>query len=54
MPEGLVKLWDKIKDYWRDLEKGQKTSILVTAGVILAAIVFTLFISLKTYYVPLL
>ncbi|NLN64839.1 MAG: flagellar M-ring protein FliF [Clostridiaceae bacterium] len=54
MPEGLVKLWDKIKDYWRDLEKGQKTSILVTAGVILAAIVFTLFISLKTDYVPLL
>lgn len=54
MPEGLVKLWNKIKDYWKALEKGQKTSIYITAGVIVVAIIFTLVISLRTTYVPLL
>lgn len=54
MPEGLQKLWNKIKDYWKDLEKGQKTSIYITAGAIVAALVFTLIITLRTDYVPLL
>lgn len=54
MPEGLTKLWDRIKDYWNELEKSQKTRIYITAGVIAAAIIFALFISLRTTYVPLL
>ena len=54
MPEGLMKLWNKIKDYWNDLEKSQKTRLYITAGVILAAIVTTLFFVLRTTYVPLL
>jgi len=54
MPEGLQKLWNKIRDYWKELEKGQKTSIFITAGAIIAALVFTLVISLRTNYVPLL
>jgi len=54
MPEGLQKLWNKIKDYWKELEKGQKTSIFITAGAIVAALVFALVLSLRTNYVPLL
>lgn len=54
MPEGLVKLWEKIKNYWNNLDKGQKTRIYITAGVIVAAIAVTLYFSLKTTYVPLL
>jgi len=54
MPEGLVNLWSKIKGYWNDMEKGQKTRLFITAGVIVAAIAVTLFFALKTTYVPLL
>lgn len=54
MPEGLIKLWNKIKDYWSDLEKGQKTRLYITAGVIIVAVITTLFFVLKTTYVPLL
>jgi len=54
MPEGLTKIWDKIKTYWNDLDKGQRIRLYVTAGIILAAIVFMLVISLKVTYVPLL
>lgn len=54
MPEGLVSLWNKIKDYWNDLDKGQKTRLYITAGVIVAAVLVTMFFILKTTYVPLL
>ncbi|ANW98006.1 hypothetical protein CSTERTH_02585 [Thermoclostridium stercorarium subsp. thermolacticum DSM 2910] len=54
MPEGLVSLWNKIKDYWNDLDKSQKTRIFITAGIITAAVVVTLFFVLRTEYVPLL
>jgi len=54
MPEGLANLWKKIKDYWNDLDKGQKTRLFVTVGIIAAAIAVTLFFVLKTDYVPLL
>lgn len=54
MPESIMKLWNKIKDYWKALEKGQKIRIYITAGVILAAILFTLIITMRTTYVPLL
>lgn len=54
MPEGLANLWKKIKDYWNDLDKVQKTRLFVTVGIIAAAIAVTLFFVLKTDYVPLL
>lgn len=54
MPEGLVNIWKKIKDYWDDLDKNQKIRLYITAGIITAAIVVTLFFVLKTDYVPLL
>jgi len=54
MPEGLVNLWNKIKGYWNDLDKGQKTRLYITAGVIVAAIAVTLIFVLRTTYVPLL
>lgn len=54
MPEGLLGLWKKIRNYWNDLDKSQKTRIYITAGVITAAVVITLFFVLRTNYVPLL
>ena len=53
MPEGLTKLFDKVKEFWKNLEKGQKTRIIIIAGVILISIAVTLAITLKVEYVPL-
>jgi len=54
MPEGLEKLWSRLKDYWNELEKGQKTQLFVAAGVLAAVAVVTLFFSMRVTYVPLL
>ncbi len=53
MPEGLKKLWEKIKTFWTDLEKGQKVRIFTLLGVVVAAIVITVALTLKVEYVPL-
>lgn len=53
MPEGIKKLLDKIKSFWNDLEKGQKTRIFIMAGVLVAAVVLTLVLTLRVDYVPL-
>jgi flagellar M-ring protein FliF len=54
MPDGLTQIWDKIKKFWEELEKEQKTRLFLTAGVIIAAVIITLFFVLRTTYVPLL
>ncbi|MCX7773874.1 MAG: flagellar M-ring protein FliF [Clostridia bacterium] len=53
MPEGITKLFDKVKSFWTGLEKGQRTRIYIMAGVLVAAIVVTLMLTLKVTYVPL-
>lgn len=53
MPEGITKLFDKVKNFWSELEKGQKTRIYIMAGVLIAAVVITLAMTLKVDYVPL-
>ncbi len=53
MPEGIKKLLDKVKSFWNDLEKGQKTRIFIMAGVLIAAVVVTLILTLRVEYVPL-
>lgn len=53
MPEGVKKLLDKVKSFWNDLEKGQKARIFIMAGVLVAAVVITLVLTLKVDYVPL-
>ena len=53
MPEGLKKLWEKIKTFWTDLEKGQKVRIFTLLGVVVAAIVITVALTLKVEYVQL-
>ncbi|HZK27317.1 MAG TPA: flagellar M-ring protein FliF C-terminal domain-containing protein [Thermoclostridium sp.] len=54
MPDGLMQIWGKIKGFWQELEKGQKTRLFLTAGVIIAAVIISLLLVLKTTYVPLL
>ncbi len=53
MPEGITKLFDKVKNFWAELEKGQKARIFITAGVLVLAVVVTLALTLKVEYVPL-
>jgi len=53
MPEGIDKLLKKLKNFWTELEKGQKTRIYIMAAVIVAAIVLTLVITTRVNYVPL-
>jgi flagellar M-ring protein FliF len=53
MPEGIKKLFDKVKSFWNDLEKGQKIRIFIMAGVLVAAVVITLALTLRVEYVPL-
>ncbi|NLX63706.1 MAG: flagellar M-ring protein FliF [Clostridiaceae bacterium] len=53
MPEGIKKLFDKLKGFWGNLEKSQKIRIYVMAGVLLFAIAVTLALTLKVEYVPL-
>lgn len=53
MPEGIKKLFEKVKSFWNDLEKGQKVRIFIMAGVLVAAVVLTLALTLRVEYVPL-
>lgn len=54
MPEWLMKLWSRIKDYWNELDKSQKTRLYIAAGTLAAVTSITLYFSLKVTYVPLL
>ena len=53
MPEGIKKLFDKIKSFWGNLEKSQKIRIFIMAGVLLFAVAVTMVLTLKIEYVPL-
>ncbi|HHY64133.1 MAG TPA: flagellar M-ring protein FliF, partial [Clostridiaceae bacterium] len=53
MPEGIKKLFEKLKGYWNDLGKSQKIRIFVMAGIVVAAVVLTLALTLRVEYVPL-
>ncbi|MGI6083823.1 MAG: flagellar M-ring protein FliF C-terminal domain-containing protein [Acetivibrionales bacterium] len=53
MPEGIKKLLEKIKDFWGNLEKSQKTRIIIMAGVLILAVAITMVLTLKVEYVPL-
>lgn len=53
MPEGIKKLFDKIKSFWGNLEKNQKVRIFIMAGVLLFAVAVTMILTLRVEYVPL-
>lgn len=53
MPEGITKLFDKVKNFWTDLEKSQKTRILIMAAVLISAVAVTTLLTFKVDYVPL-
>lgn len=53
MPEGIKKLFDKIKSFWGNLEKGQKTRIFIMAGILVFAVAVTMVLTLRVEYVPL-
>ena len=53
MPEGLKKLLEKIRTYWKELEKSQKVRIYVMAAIVVLAVVATLVMTLRVDYVPL-
>ncbi len=53
MPEGIKKLFDKIKSFWGNLEKSQRARIIIMAGVLILAVAVTMVLTLKVEYVPL-
>ncbi|NLB78875.1 MAG: flagellar M-ring protein FliF, partial [Clostridiaceae bacterium] len=53
MPEGIKKLFDKIKSFWGNLEKSQRVRIIIMAGVLILAVAVTMVLTLKVEYVPL-
>lgn len=53
MPEGIKKLLEKTKTFWKGLEKGQKVRIYIMSSVILLAVAITLALTLRVEYVPL-
>ncbi|HBR03154.1 MAG TPA: flagellar M-ring protein FliF [Ruminiclostridium sp.] len=53
MPEPLTKLLDKMKNLWSKLEKSQKIRLYILAGVLVAAIAVTVYLTSKVDYVPL-
>jgi flagellar M-ring protein FliF len=53
MPEGLSRIFEKIKNYWNELEKNQKIRIFIAAGVLVAAVISAVFLTSRVDYVPL-
>lgn len=53
MPEGLSKIWEKVKGFWSDLEKNQKVRIFIAVGVLIAAVTATVLLTSKVNYIPL-
>lgn len=53
MPEALTKIFEKIKKFWTDLDKGQRIRIYLTAAILVIAIAVTLVLTLRVEYVPL-
>ncbi|NLM75334.1 MAG: flagellar M-ring protein FliF [Clostridiaceae bacterium] len=53
MTETLNNIWEKIKKFWSELDKSQKTRIYLTAGILVFAIAITCFLTLRVEYVPL-
>jgi flagellar M-ring protein FliF len=53
MPEVISKLLEKLRNFWADLNKGQKIRIFISAGVLLAAIVIAVALTTRVEYVPL-
>jgi flagellar M-ring protein FliF len=53
MPEGISKLLSKIKTFWKELDKSQKTRIYVMASILLIAVIVTMTVTLRVNYVEL-
>lgn len=53
MPEGISKLLDRVKTFWKEMEKGQKTRVYIMAAILVLAVILTLVFTLKVNYVPL-
>lgn len=53
MPEVLSSLQQKITDFWKELDKSQKTRIYIISGILAAALIASVAILIRTTYVPL-
>ena len=53
MPEGISKLLVKLRTFWKELEKSQKTRIYVMASIMVLAVIITVIVTLRVDYVPL-
>lgn len=53
MPEFLVSVQQKIKDFWSNLDKSQKFRIYLISGILVLAMAISIVMVTKTDYVPL-
>lgn len=53
MPEFLSRLQEKFLDFWKNLDKSQKTRIYITAGILVVALAASIVLLTKVNYIPL-
>jgi len=53
MPEVLSKMQQQVTDFWKNLDKSQKTRILVTSGILVVVLTIAIVMLTRTTYVPL-
>jgi len=53
MPEFLKKYLDQLKDFWKSLDKSQKTRLYITSAIVVIAVVISIFILTRPNYVVL-
>lgn len=53
MPEAITKFLNKVKAFWTQMDKSQKTRIFIMAGILAAALIISLVLTHRVEYVPL-
>ncbi|HOM03250.1 MAG TPA: flagellar basal-body MS-ring/collar protein FliF [Acetivibrio sp.] len=53
MPEVLSRMQQQITDFWKNLDKSQRTRILITSGILVVVLTIAIVMLTRTTYVPL-
>lgn len=53
MPEVLSRMQQQVTDFWKNLDKSQKTRLLVTSGILVIVLTLAIVMLTRTTYVPL-
>lgn len=53
MPEALSRMQQQVTDFWKNLDKSQKTRIYITSGILIIVLTLGIVMLTRTTYVPL-